>query len=344
MLERPIHLILVLVALSFGPDCVGQSFTNPNFESGSSGWTDCPLEINPESVYGGSGSNMVAEVDGHNDANSTADDRRLCQTLTGLTPGAVYLLEFDATRRQGGSTPATVSVTVTVDDALSVVVTRTGGWNMVHESHTFAASTSSHTMQIAPDFTESYGMLFDNFNISVASPLPVQLLHFDAQALEAGVQLDWATGSEQNSAGFGVERSEDLESWAQVAYLSGAGNSQHTIAYQAVDDRPVHGTSYYRLRQIDTDGREELSTIKHVYVQPFGQALSVWPNPAVGRLYLRMADPGPVEVLNALGQRMAVVQRQGLNGVELGIAHLPRGHYMVRCGTTAERSAHFIKE
>ena len=51
-----------------------QTVTNPGFESGTTGWT-CDMEVNAASVYGGTGSDKVAEVDGHTNASSTADDR-----------------------------------------------------------------------------------------------------------------------------------------------------------------------------------------------------------------------------------------------------------------------------
>ncbi|MEZ4739679.1 MAG: hypothetical protein R2818_10105 [Flavobacteriales bacterium] len=342
MFTRALDLSLLAAAISMGGWCAGQSFVNPGFESGTTGWSGCPLEINSQSVYGGSGSNKVAEVDGHTNAASTADDRQLCQTLTGFTVGSVYILEFQASRRVSPSTPASVSVTVRMDNALNAVVTRTGGWNLAREQLVFVATLTTHTLHITPNFTTSFGMLFDNFNISVASPLPVELLHFDAQAVNNGVRVDWATGSEQNNAGFAVERSTDLIGWERVAYLPGAGNSQRTIDYQVMDERPLRGTSYYRLGQIDTDGREEYSAVKHVYVETAGSELSIWPNPATTVLHLRMDDPARVEVLNTLGQRMPLEQRQGQGLVELGIGHLPPGQYTVRGGSG--RTARFIKE
>ncbi|MBK7481584.1 MAG: T9SS type A sorting domain-containing protein [Flavobacteriales bacterium] len=343
-LKGSLGLSLLLAAVSISGMCVGQSFVNPGFESGSTGWSGCPLEINSASVYGGTGSNQVAEVDGHINAASTADDRMLCQTLTGFTVGAIYLLEFDATRRQSGGTPASVSVTVQVDDVLYTEVTRTGGWNMVREQLTFTAQSTSHTLSITPNFTVSLGMLFDDFDISVASPLPVQMLHFDARTEDDHVRLDWATGSEQNNAGFSVERSTDLDQWEQIAFVQGAGNSQHTINYQAVDDRPIQGSSYYRLQQIDEDGSTEITAVQAIHLGLYGTALSIWPNPTTSLLHVRTNDPGSVQVLNALGQRMTAKQRQEQGGVELRVAHLPPGQYVVRSSAAAERSVHFIKE
>ena len=183
------------------------------------------MEVNAASVYGGTGSNKVAEVDGHTNPNSTADDRLLCQTITGFTVGAVYLLEFDATRRNSSSTPTSVSVTVAMVGVASTTVTRTGGWNMVRERFLFAPSATSHELRITPNFTTSFGMLFDNFSISVASPLPVELLRFEAWPGADRVDLEWATATERNNAVFVVERSADGFNFSMVDMVGAVGNS-----------------------------------------------------------------------------------------------------------------------
>ena len=76
-----------------------------------------------------------------------------------------------------------------------------------------------------------------------------------------------------------MERSTDLDQWEQIAFVQGAGNSQHTINYQAVDDRPIQGSSYYRLQQIDEDGSAEITAVQAIHLGLYGTALSIWPNP-----------------------------------------------------------------
>src|SRR5687767_4468099 len=94
-----------LLAVSSGK-ALGQTnlITNPDFSGGSTGWsTNCTIEINPETVYGGSvSSNRVTEID---------TERCLYQDVT-ITPGTIYTLSYRAARRIGGPTPATVGVNV----------------------------------------------------------------------------------------------------------------------------------------------------------------------------------------------------------------------------------------
>lgn len=333
----------VVIACAFSTAAHAQSITNPGFESGSTGWASCPIELNAANVYGGPNTSTVAEVDGHNDPAITTDDRILCQTISGFTVGALYALEFEATRRQTGPTPASVAVTVTIDGVLNQVVTRTGAWNMGRERFTFAPTSTSHTLRVVPNFTGSHGMIMDNFNIVVASPLPVELLSFQAWPLNGKVRLEWSTATERDNAGFRVQRSTDLAQWEEVSFVRGAGNSQTAITYAANDLKPLPGSVYYRLEQVDIDGTSDLSPIRPV-TMPDRNDLHLWPNPAGSVVHVGMDTPGRILVLDAQGRSVQVFQEAHTTGTLLHIAALPPGLYQVRSVDDSAPTVKFIKE
>jgi hypothetical protein len=184
-------------------------------------------------------------------------------------------------------------------------------------------------MQIRPNFTGSHGMILDNFNSVVVSPLPVELLYFDARPTAEEVILDWATATEQENAGFTIERSQDLQQWEDVAHTPGSGNSQSMIVYQARDPRPLPGTSYYRLRQVDFDGTGTLSDVRAVEWK--GEAsMLVWPNPARSVVNVRTGEPVQVQVFNTMGQEVGVPQQRTDLGALLFVEQLPSGPYFIR--------------
>lgn len=94
---------------------------------------------------------------------------------------------------------------------------------------------------------------------SDASPLPVELLFFTAQLQDGKVVLNWTTASETNNGYFTVERSSDAKSMIPIATINGAGNSNAMLQYQNIDEQPLTGISYYRLRQTDYDGTATFS-------------------------------------------------------------------------------------
>lgn len=92
--------------------------------------------------------------------------------------------------------------------------------------------------------------------------LPVALTSFAAKPTKNGtVNLAWTTESEKNNSHFEVLRSLDGKSFAEIARVNGAGNSNTKITYNYNDSKPVSGTNYYQLRQVDFDEKSTLSRV-----------------------------------------------------------------------------------
>ena len=120
--------------------------------------------------------------------------------------------------------------------------------------------------------------------LSLQNPLPVELTRFGGAWVGGGAELRWTTASEKNSSHFVVERSATGEQGYQaVGRVAAAGNSTGSLNYQLRDAAAALGvaTLYYRLRQVDADGREAFSAVVAVAVgQQAGAAqLQVYPNP-----------------------------------------------------------------
>lgn len=99
---------------------------------------------------------------------------------------------------------------------------------------------------------------------SQSSPLPVELLSFDAKAQSGVAKLDWITASEINNDYFTVERSRNGFEFNDLLTVDGNGTTTSVSNYTAYDEQPNSGVNYYRLRQTDFDGRTSHSEIKVV--------------------------------------------------------------------------------
>jgi hypothetical protein len=119
---------------------------------------------------------------------------------------------------------------------------------------------------------------------SETSPLPITLVKFtgeratDSQgALNEEVNLAWQTASEINNKGFEVEMSENGRDYTKIAFVEGKGNSTTVKSYEL----RVHNAddTYYRLKQIDFDGKFAYSPV--VFVEGI-ETLKVYPNPNKG--------------------------------------------------------------
>lgn len=112
-----------------------------------------------------------------------------------------------------------------------------------------------------------------------AGTLPVELIFFSVSSDDKSVEVSWATASETNNDYFTVERSKDGVVYEEIATIQGAGNSIEKLAYDYLDNNPLVGQSYYRLRQTDFDGTTEVFAPKAVYHSKV-RDLTVFPNPA----------------------------------------------------------------
>ena len=97
-----------------------------------------------------------------------------------------------------------------------------------------------------------------------SSPLPIELLSFDASCNNGVVDVMWITASESNNAYFTVERSVDNFFYETIGTVAGANNSTSALQYSFVDENPLPGVSYYRLRQTDFDQLTEVFEPKSV--------------------------------------------------------------------------------
>ncbi len=115
---------------------------------------------------------------------------------------------------------------------------------------------------------------------STQTPLPIELLSFEAFLNKDLVNLNWVTSTEVNNDYFTVERSIDGNEWEEIVITNGAGNSHQLLEYFENDFSPINGLSYYRLKQTDFNGDYTYSNVLPVrYISERNATLSIFPNP-----------------------------------------------------------------
>lgn len=115
------------------------------------------------------------------------------------------------------------------------------------------------------------------------TPLPVELIDFSAVFNTNKVDVSWSTATEKNSDYFEVERSEDAISFTKIDSRKAAGTSNKVLKYSSLDENPINGISYYRLKQFDKDGTFNYSNIISVnVVKEKNIKFVIYPNPNKG--------------------------------------------------------------
>lgn len=130
------------------------------------------------------------------------------------------------------------------------------------------------------------------------NPLPITLLSFTASRTNDQVALWWTTASEINNAFFCLERSTDALTAQPIGWVAGAGYSTQTLHYSFLDRSPPQHRCYYRLRQVDHDGREQFSHWIVVEEGPTPGSLQVISGREQGKGWLKVVNSldTPVQV------------------------------------------------
>lgn len=199
--------------------------------------------------------------------------------------------------------------------------TDSSGTRIIVDTSIYAPSYPNQTVTIYSPNTGGFDGCF--------SPLPIELLVFNAQAVGDQVRLDWTTATEINNDYFTVERSLNGYDWEIVGYVEGAGNSTSTISYVDFDPDPHSGVSYYRLKQTDYDGTFTYSDIKAVSFDPAGNIL-IFPNPAMDEFTVTSSVGSTIQLIDPLGRIVELPFYEHELGVTFDVSTLARGLYIVR--------------
>jgi len=162
-----------------------------------------------------------------------------------------------------------------------------------------------------------------------SSTLPIELSAFTAVKADNYVDLAWATLSERDNEWFVVERSEDGQLFELIGSMPGAGNSSSLINYMIRDNYPLQETSYYRLKQIDFNGKFTYSEIRSV---TFDAVAGISPNPANDQLTVswKYLDDSQISLTNAMGQEVRIPVVKSKESLLFETADLPEGIYFLK--------------
>lgn len=164
-----------------------------------------------------------------------------------------------------------------------------------------------------------YGTLTFGSLTSAVNPLPVELVYFNVKSSIEVVDISWTTASELNNDYFEVQRSGNGYQFEVLGQVKGAGNSNEILNYNYIDQHPFNGISYYRLRQVDFDGKSSMSKIVSINRNTNNPIINnTYPNPVVDKLHIDLAGSTStdlkVELIDATGRK--ILEKHYTNNAE----------------------------
>jgi hypothetical protein len=248
--------------------------------------------------------------------------------LGGATPGTGYdqiLVSGTATLTSGTVTVTLISgydppagTSFVILDAASSTGTFTG--------ITLPALTGGKTWA-----TPVYDNAAGTVTIMVNSVLPVELTKFDVKRTQTSSMLTWTTASEKDNAIFNIEQSTNGTEYQTVGQVKGRGTTATATNYNFEHSTPSVGINYYRLKQVDIDGKATFSAVKSLV---FGKnGLVVKTTLVKDALVVVVSDEvvTPLSIFNISGQQVLNIKVQGEQRID--VSALPIGLYLIRTAT-----------
>lgn len=168
-------------------------------------------------------------------------------------------------------------------------------------------------------------------------PLPVSLTSFEGTYSNGAANLKWQTSQEINNDRFEILRSMNGKDFETVGKVSASGNSSLTKEYQYQDRvNGAGGHLFYKLKQIDKNGRFVFSEVIRLNVQNVAASFHLFPNPVVSSVTASFSAPknttATLMVRNTSGQTIyskTLSVLKGDNSVVINNAPLKTGMYYV---------------
>ncbi|MFT3933700.1 MAG: T9SS type A sorting domain-containing protein [Chitinophagaceae bacterium] len=197
---------------------------------------------------------------------------------------------------------------------------------------------NANTLSLAGESTE--------YILGISSTLPLHLLSFTATKQDANALLQWQTADEINTSHFEIERSNDALAFDRIGTKT-AANSSGTHSYSFTDSKPVSGINYYRLKQVDKDGRYTYSPTVKLVFESNARELNVYPNPA--RNTITIAYPGnqkklTLTIFDLAGRQVMNKELNSQSLLHLDVSNLTGGVYTLRLNDGVKQSfSKFVK-
>jgi Secretion system C-terminal sorting domain len=206
-----------------------------------------------------------------------------------------------------------------------------------------AASSTTYYLRIYDAGTGYTGGGVDeraagSFSVAASgSALPIELKSFNARINGASNLIEWATATERNVQSHIVERSIDgINNWTEIGRVAAAGNTTKETRYALKDNAPAL-KSFYRLRSVDFDTKESISSI--VVVSRKNEAISftsVFPVPTTDYVNINFTSEENAEislqvtdVAGRLVRTIAYTATKGDNAYRLDMDDMAAGMYLV---------------
>lgn len=144
--------------------------------------------------------------------------------------------------------------------------------------------------------------------------LPVEWTSFNVEPLERGNYITWETAMEVDNDYFEIQKSSDGKSFNTVAKINGVGFSSESTSYEFMDEEILSPIYYYRIMQVDFNGKEDFSEVVSVRNEINPIDVQVYPTTVQNDLTINSEIEINASIFNSTGQ--LVVKKNNVSIVD----------------------------
>jgi hypothetical protein len=268
---------------------------------------------------------------------SVAVKDAISNTLSNRAGNTALIINREWDIKPEVGTPITTKIDLTADPLapnLDGSFTRSTGAGVLGHFNTmtnvwedFAATYASNTWTIA-----AYMGTYSPFiTASTGAVLSVELSDFKVKANQKSALLTWTTASEKDNAYFDVQHSTNGADFQTIGQVNGSGTRTVATTYSFDHKDPSVGVNYYRLNQVDANGKATLSAVRSVVMGKTGLVVKTTLVTDVLEIVVSDEKIGPLSIFNISGQNVLNFNAQGTK--QLSVSNLPAGLYFIRTAT-----------
>lgn len=183
---------------------------------------------------------------------------------------------------------------------------------------------------------------------ALTAVVPVKFLGFTATKNNNNALLNWSVENENsNTASYEVELSATGVNFDKIATIAPLNNGRTANTYnftqQNLSSVRNNGVIYFRIKQIDTDGKFVYTAIRSVRLDGKTFAVNAFPNPVKDftKVTIDLVENTPINIVivDAAGKQVDAVQMQGIKGLNvknINLSAFASGSYLIKVQAGAE--------
>ena len=299
---------------------------------------NCPFEANATQAdddNDGIGNTCDSTPNGNNTNNNGSSDGNCDDIDARITNGQLTITGLDAP----------IAIIKVFDATWQNIFECTG--NTCTEEGEINLSVSGTMYHLDLQFYSEHWQLICIKKITVnasSSSRNAPQLEFAAIQANRAVELQWLTNSGWKNEYFEVERSTDGEHFEVLKDVANEDLTDDMAYYEIEDNQPLQGTSYYRIKQIYTDGSFDYTEVKAVDFTIDLEGISAFPNPAQDELFISVkpliGKAGTLTMLNQYGQVVRSIELENIESdiLRINTSEFSNGLYYLNVATKEQKA------